>query len=101
MTEDGRAEASWGSAPISAAELREQWLEQVTDQQARILRVLFDNPDKWIDRKQLADEAGVSPLSSAFRNNLGRLRSFGVIDYAAVAGGSRKGVRAAVDLFDG
>ena len=102
LTEDGRALARWPSAPISAAELREQWLGQVTEQQARILRVLFSaHPNKWTDREDLAREAGVSPLSSAFRNNLGRLRSFGLIDYATVAGGPSKGVRAAVDLFDG
>jgi hypothetical protein len=46
-----------------------------------LLRVLIDRYPQAMDRTELAAAAGSSATSSGFANNLGALRSLGLIDY--------------------
>jgi uncharacterized protein len=47
----------------------------------RILRVLIDADGEPVDRDVLAEAADQSATSSGYANNLGSLRSLGLIDY--------------------
>ncbi len=51
--------------------------------QQKILRALYEAHPKAIAKSELAEQAGASATSSAFGNNLGALRSAGMIDYPA------------------
>ena len=100
LTEDaGRAAAARVDAVPTLAVLRDRWLELVIAPQARILRALFDRWPAAHERHDLAAEVEASPRSSAFANNLGRLRSLGLITYITADAGERQ-VRASDDLFD-
>ncbi len=61
----------------------------------RIMEVLLPLGTESMKREELATAAGASHTSSAFTNNLGALRSLGMIDYAA---GGRVHARAALFL---
>ncbi|MYD94127.1 MAG: DUF87 domain-containing protein [Chloroflexi bacterium] len=98
LTTDGRMAAAVVDVPPTPADLRERWLDLVTAPQGRLLRALFDRWPAGQTREDLAAEAEASPKSSAFTNNLGRLRSLGLIDYITFDG--ERQVRAADDLFD-
>jgi hypothetical protein len=50
-------------------------------QQRRIVEYLVQAYPKDVDRKAVAAAAGASATSSSFANNLGRLRSLGLIVY--------------------
>lgn len=96
--EAGYAAAATPLAVPTLEVLRDRWLELVTEPQARLLRALFDRWPQAHERHDLAAEVGASPRSSAFANNLGRLRSLGLITYINAGDGERQ-VRAADDLF--
>ncbi len=49
----------------------------------RILQALIQAYPGDVDRADLAAQAEASPTSSAYGNNLGALRSLGLIDYPA------------------
>ncbi len=59
----------------------------------RIFKPLLDAPGQVYGREELAALAGVSPASSGYRNNLGALRSAGMIEY------QDGGVKAAAWLY--
>ena len=81
ITEDGRAHATEVSAPASDAELHERIRHLVSPVRWRLLEQLIAAYPDDLDRTELADLAGASPSSSAYTNNLGALRSLGLIDY--------------------
>lgn len=61
--------------------LHEAWFSKVTRPQAAILQAVIRNhPASW-DREGLAEASGQSPTSSGYGNNLGHLRSLGLIEY--------------------
>jgi hypothetical protein len=66
----------------------------LTNPQAALLQVLHDAYPEPVDRAALAEAVNVSPGSSGFDNNLGALRSAGMVNYPAP-----KTVRAADWLF--
>lgn len=78
LTDLGRTAAGAPPAFASLAELHAHWLAQVSGPQADILRTLLAAGD--MTRERLA-EALDKTVSGSFRNDLGRLRSFGLIDY--------------------
>jgi hypothetical protein len=81
LTDTGRALAA-AAEPISSLEqLHGAWLTRLSVPQRRLLRVLIDRYPEAMDRTELAAAAGNSATSSGFANNLGALRSLGLIDY--------------------
>ena len=100
LTIDGRTVAAPTDALPSLDALRDRWLGLVTDPQARILRIVFAAWPAGIGRDGLAAAADASPRSSAFANNLGRLRSLGLVTYLVAPDGSERQVRASDDLFN-
>lgn len=68
-------------APASLADVHAGFLAMVTRPQAALLQVLIDTYPAPMHKSELASKAGVSAASSGFANNLGSLRSLGVLDY--------------------
>ena len=94
LTDAGRDSAPEITPPATTAEMIERCKKIVSGSQARILDVLVDQYPRSIDKAQLAAAAGASATSSAYGNNLGALRSGGMIEYP-----DRGLVRAADWLF--
>jgi hypothetical protein len=95
LTDKGRkAVPNHISHSMSQGELHDRIIDMLPSPQGRILNVLLDRPGKSLDRPKLAELAGASPTSSAYTNNLGAMRSLGLIDY-----GSGSTVFAKQDLF--
>jgi len=81
LTEAGRQRAR-PTAPIrSVEELHEAWIAWLSGSQGDILRVLIREHPRSLDRDELAESVGVSSTSGGYKNNLGALRSLGLIDY--------------------
>lgn len=81
-------------APISRGALHSRIMGMLPGPQGRILDVLLHHTGKSLDRPKLAELAGASPTSSAYTNNLGAMRSLGLIEY-----GPASTVFAKQDLF--
>jgi hypothetical protein len=81
FTDAGRAAARPQKRPLTTADLQHTVLSRLPRPQARILEVLIENYPDPVNREELAARAGQSPRSSGYTNNLGALRSLGVIDY--------------------
>lgn len=81
LTEQGRAAATADETIATLAGLHEAWYRHVTSSQAAILRVLIGIYPNDLAKPDLAQRAGVSSISSGYTNNLGALRSLGVLDY--------------------
>lgn len=92
LTEKGRQSVSI-SKPMSQGELHDRIIDMLPTPQGRILNVLLDRSGS-LERPKLAELAGASPTSSSFSNNLGAMRSLGLIEY-----GSGSTVFAKQDLF--
>ncbi len=81
LTEAGGRRAR-PTAPIHSIEqLHEAWITRLPGPQGRILRALIGVYPRDMDRVRLATYTDQSPTSSAYGNNLGALRSLGLIDY--------------------
>ncbi len=65
----------------SLAELHQAWLARLSRPQGRVLRALVEIYPASLDRAELADRAEQSSTSSGYANNLGALRSLGVLTY--------------------
>jgi hypothetical protein len=81
LTEQGRAQTRSYDQPISPDEVQRAILSRLPKPQANILQVLINAYRDPVNRVDLAEQAGQSPTSSGFTNNLGALRSLGVIEY--------------------
>lgn len=81
LTDDGRDHADSGSAPASQAEMIAFVQQLVGPARSRILTALLNYHPQALSKGELAVYAGVSASSSGFTNNLGSLRSLGLIDY--------------------
>lgn len=81
LTEVGKAHVGSMDLPRTNEALHEQVFEKLAPAQRRILEALIEIYPEQIDRATLAAEAGVSASSSAFTNNLGRLRTLGLLEY--------------------
>jgi uncharacterized protein len=81
LTEAGRRRAR-PTAPIrSIDQLHQAWIARLPAPQGRILRVLITQYPRAVERTRLAELTDQSPTSSAYGNNLGALRSLGLVDY--------------------
>lgn len=81
LTSTGRASANHYDRPLSAGEVQDAIVARLPRPQARILEILIGSYPNPVDRALCAERAGQSPTSSGYTNNLGALRSLGVIDY--------------------
>lgn len=70
-----------GGAPQTSEELQTALLQRLPRARARILHALIRAYPNVISKPELAEQAEQSPTSSAYANNLGALRSLGLIDY--------------------
>jgi hypothetical protein len=94
LTDVGREKAPEVQPPATTAEMIERCKQIISASQARILDALVQTYPEALDKVALADCAGASATSIAYGNNLGALRSAGMIDYP-----DRGLVRAAAWLF--
>lgn len=83
LTESGRAKANAPKSPATTAELHHAVLSRLPRPKSEILKCLLDIYPHDISKEVLAGEAGQSASSSGYSNNLGSLRSLGLIDYPA------------------
>jgi uncharacterized protein len=81
LTADGRTIADAGGAPSSTDELHGFVYGLVGGAKTRILEQLVASYPEPLSKQELAERAGASATSSSFTNNLGSLRSLGLIDY--------------------
>lgn len=78
---EGQARAEATGVPQSSADLQRALFAKLPAPQVRILEALVACYPDALPKDDLAMAAGASPSSSAFSNNLGALRSLGLIDY--------------------
>ena len=83
LTVAGRAIAEPMDVPTTNAELHQQLFARLSGSQVRILKVLIRSYPGPLVKNELAELAEQSPTSGGYFNNLGRLRSLGLIDYPA------------------
>lgn len=81
LTEAGQSIARPITPIATIEELHEAWYTRLPKPQARILRALVSLYPEAMERIELAEAAGQSPTSGGYTNNLGALRSLGLIDY--------------------
>ncbi|NHC36891.1 helicase HerA-like domain-containing protein [Scytonema millei] len=81
LTDHGRILARPIASIESFAQLHTAWYNRLPVSQARILKALVERYPDAIDRQSLAELTGQSATSSGYTNNLGTLRSLGIIDY--------------------
>jgi hypothetical protein len=83
LSDAGRDQANRPAAPPTSEHLHQMVYGRLPRPQAAILEVLIAAYPESLSRDAVADQAGASPTSSSFVNNLGALRSIGLIDYPA------------------
>jgi hypothetical protein len=66
---------------MTVEQMQESLCRKVGPSKAAIVRALIDLYPKAISRERLAERVGVSPTSGGYFNNLGALRTLGIIDY--------------------
>lgn len=93
LTPAGRSAAQNGGALTSNADLHRAWFSKLAAPKVRILEQLIRIYPESISKTALAELAGQSPTSSGYGNNLGNLRSLGLIHYP------QGGVVAATELL--
>ena len=81
LTEKGRAHAGEIRAPETSEEMLASCLQLLMPAQQKILKALYERYPAEVNKNELAELAQASATSSAFGNNLGALRSAGMIDY--------------------
>jgi len=82
LTDAGR-KAAQQTDPLTVEEMQESLCRKVGLSKAAIIRALIDIYPESIGKEELAERIGVSPTSGGYFNNLGGLRTLGVIDYPA------------------
>lgn len=81
LTEAGMAAASTAGVPSSTAELHDAIRAKLPPAKWRILEELIATYPRSVHKDHLAERIGVSSTSGGYFNNLGSLRSLGLIDY--------------------
>ncbi len=81
LTDAGRSEAVPAAAHRSLDELHSSFMDLLDPVLQRILKVCLKAYPKELERTELAEQIGASASSSGFQNNLGKLRTMGVITY--------------------
>ena len=81
LTDTGVAIASTNGVPTTTEELHEAVKAKLPPAKWRILEVLIREYPRAVAKDALAETIGVSPTSGGYFNNLGSLRSLGLVDY--------------------
>lgn len=81
LTDAGRAVADAAAAPQDTEELHALVRGLVPATQMALVDALIDVYPGTLTREELAERVAVPVTSGGFKNNLGRLRSLGLIDY--------------------
>lgn len=81
LTDAGRERANPPEPIQSVTELHEAWYAKLSRPKVAILSELIAIYPSEIDKTQLAEQANQSASSSGYTNNLGALRSLGLIEY--------------------
>lgn len=81
LTDAGAALADDAAAPQTAEEMQAYVYTLVGASRARIVQALVDAYPEPVEKRALAEVVGVSAASSGYTNNLGSLRSLGLLDY--------------------
>ncbi len=84
LTDRGHAAAVTPDKPVTTDELHRQIQAKVSSSQWKILQALIEFYPEPISKIELADRADQSPTSSGYTNNLGTLRTLGLIDYPSI-----------------
>lgn len=83
LTTEGAEHASVPDRPLTTDELHETVRSVLVPARWKIVEVLIGSYPAPVDRAELAEAAGQSASSSAYANNLGGLRTLGLLDYPA------------------
>ena len=97
LSDEGCAAATSPETAITLDVLHTAWIRKLSRPQAVILQAVILNYPKAIVREDLAAQAGASPTSSAYANNLSALHTLGVITY--INSGSSRAIEATSLLF--
>jgi Mn-dependent DtxR family transcriptional regulator len=81
LTDAGRALAVVENVPKTSADLHAIVQRRIPPARWRIVATLIKAYPRDVDRAELAELASQSPSSSSYANNLGALRSLGLLDY--------------------
>lgn len=81
LTDKGREAAGAIEPPATSEEMLESCLKLLSGSQQKILKALYGNYPEPVKKNDLAEMVGASVSSSAYGNNLGALRSAGMIEY--------------------
>ncbi|MCY0985754.1 hypothetical protein OV203_01340 [Nannocystis sp. ILAH1] len=81
LTAAGHQVASPERLPTTSAELQEQVFSRLSAPRVRLLKALLEVHPRALEKEALAGRVGASAESSAFANNLGALRSLGLLAY--------------------
>jgi len=81
LTDAGRVVASTEGVPTTTEELHDAIRAKLPPAKWKILERLVESYPHGMDKSALAKHIGVSPTSGGYFNNLGSLRSLGLIDY--------------------
>ncbi len=81
LTDEGKQKANWQTEPNTNEDLHAAWYRILDKPKVNLLRVIISHWPTALERHSLAHSAGVSPTSSSFSNNLGAMRSLGIINY--------------------
>jgi hypothetical protein len=83
FTDEGRKVAQVGDGPTTDTELHSMLFNKLPKPQVAMLQVLIQSYPNAVSKEEISEITGASLTSSAFSNNLGRLRSLKLIDYPA------------------
>jgi hypothetical protein len=81
LTDQGRTSAQNDGSILTRADLHRAWFSKLAAPKVRILENLIRAYPEPMEKVALAEASQQSPTSSGYTNNLGNLRSLGLIDY--------------------
>lgn len=81
LTDIGRDQATPMPVPQTTQDLQQTIFARLQPAKVRLLQPLVEAYPDDLGRDELAETAGVSATSSAYGNNLGSLRTLGLLDY--------------------
>jgi hypothetical protein len=82
LTDKGRESAGAIEPPSSSEEMLKSCLDLLSSPQQKILQTAYERYPTPLAKDELAELVGVSAGSSSYGNNLGALRSAGMIEYS-------------------
>lgn len=81
LTNAGRSVAHPAEMIRTLEDLHAAWYSRLPRPKAKLLQCLVQAYPEPLGKNELAECAGASPTSSGYQNNLGALRSLGLLDY--------------------